>query len=280
MRAFVPFSLQPGDWMTVSFGRYAGIDGQVLEVQEVPPLVVRARLRVGFDEDYWQPVWKEPMTEAEWLTTRDTAAMERFLFALPTPPSERKWRLLGGACARQVISRVPTRMFATAMEWIEYCTDNPGATTKTLELLRDDLEQRLGGPGFGLWRIGNVSRLLQLLLTSDCPRPNWPGDVRRIVGQIAKPHSSADAQRQLLRDIMGNPFRQAIIEPLCLTWQDGQIVRLAELIYNEQQWNDLPILADALEDAGCTDETILSHCRNPGLHARGCWLLDGLLCKQ
>jgi hypothetical protein len=60
-------------------------------------------------------------------------------------------------------------------------------------------------------------------------------------------------------------------------WQDGLILSLARQIYDERCWDEMPVLADALEDAGCTDQAILSHCRNAGQHTRGCWLLDALL---
>jgi hypothetical protein len=279
MRPIVPLSLHPGDWMTVSFGRYAGIDGQVLEVQELPPLVVRARLRVDFDENVWQPVWKEPMTEAEWLTTRDTAAMERYLFALKPPPSERKWRLFGCACSRQVLPLIPESRWTQSIEWLEYFADSPRAPRERFERLMSELEHCLVGSSFYSYRY-HILNLMEVLQTCGDLLPDWPGEVRRLTARIANPHSSAHAQRQLLRDIMGNPFRQHEMNPSWLAWQDGQVVQLAELIYNKHQWNDLTILADALEDAGCTDDTILSHCRTPGLHARGCWLLDGLLGKK
>jgi len=57
------------------------------------------------------------------------------------------------------------------------------------------------------------------------------------------------------------------------------VARLARAIYEEGRCGDLPILADALEDAGCTDADILEHCRSAGPHVRGCWLLD-LLRKE
>ncbi|MBY0524503.1 MAG: hypothetical protein K2R98_13955 [Gemmataceae bacterium] len=52
------------------------------------------------------------------------------------------------------------------------------------------------------------------------------------------------------------------------------MMRLAQGIYAERTFDLLPILADALEDAGCADTGILKHCRQPGDHARGCWVVD------
>jgi hypothetical protein len=55
---------------------------------------------------------------------------------------------------------------------------------------------------------------------------------------------------------------------------------MAQAIYNDRRFSDLPILADALEEAGCTDPDILTHCRGPGPHVRGCWVIDLLLGKE
>jgi hypothetical protein len=85
----------------------------------------------------------------------------------------------------------------------------------------------------------------------------------------------------LLRDIFHNPFRAPpLLDPLWLTWQNGTVRKLALTIYDERRWADLPILADALEEAGCTDTELLSHCRGGDEHTRGCWAVDLLLGKQ
>jgi hypothetical protein len=91
-----------------------------------------------------------------------------------------------------------------------------------------------------------------------------------------------EAQRQVgwLRDIFGNPFRPISIQPDWLTWNGGTAVKLARMIYDECRFGDIPILADALEEAGCTDAAILDHCRQPGEHVRGCWVVDLLLGKS
>jgi hypothetical protein len=82
----------------------------------------------------------------------------------------------------------------------------------------------------------------------------------------------------LLRDVWGNPFRPPPrVEPAWLTWQGGTVERLARSIYEERRFANLPVLADALEEAGCTDADILDHCRGLGPHVRGCWVVDLLL---
>jgi hypothetical protein len=86
-------------------------------------------------------------------------------------------------------------------------------------------------------------------------------------------------QAALLREFFGNPFRPPEIEPSWLAWNDGFIPEQAKLIYDERAFERLPVLGDALEDAGCTDRAILDHCRLPAEHVRGCWLVDALLAK-
>jgi hypothetical protein len=87
-------------------------------------------------------------------------------------------------------------------------------------------------------------------------------------------------QVHIIRDVFGNPFRPVTLEPIWLVWRDRTVCRLAQAIYDERRFADLPILADALEDAGCDNADILDHCRRPGEHVRGCWVVDALLGKS
>src|SRR5262249_51261794 len=82
-------------------------------------------------------------------------------------------------------------------------------------------------------------------------------------------------QCRLLHEIFGRfPFLPVPLNPAWLAWSDGTVVRLAQGIYEERAYDRLPILADALEEAGCTDPDMLGHCRQPGEHVRGCWPVD------
>jgi hypothetical protein len=81
----------------------------------------------------------------------------------------------------------------------------------------------------------------------------------------------------MVREVMGNPFRAPQVEASWRVWGNGIIPALALGVYEDEAWDRMPILGDALEDAGCIDETILAHCREPGEHVRGCWVLDLLL---
>ena len=82
---------------------------------------------------------------------------------------------------------------------------------------------------------------------------------------------------RLLRCVFGNPFRPVSLEPACLT---SPVVAIAQSMYESRDFSAMPILADALQDAGCEDEGILGHCRSDGPHARGCWVIDRILGKE
>jgi hypothetical protein len=85
----------------------------------------------------------------------------------------------------------------------------------------------------------------------------------------------------LLREVFGTPvFRPVSINPDWLNWRDGTVSRLAQVIYEERRFADLPVLADALEEAGCDNTDVLDHCRGGGEHVRGSWVVDLLLGKE
>jgi hypothetical protein len=86
------------------------------------------------------------------------------------------------------------------------------------------------------------------------------------------------AQGGMLRDLVGNPFRPVAVEP---AWRTADVVLLAGGIYAERAFDRMPILADALQDAGCDSDDILDHCRGPqAVHIRGCWVMDLVLGKE
>lgn len=103
-------------------------------------------------------------------------------------------------------------------------------------------------------------------------------DAERVAEEARNKESAA--QCDLLRDIFGNFFRPAGVNLDWRAWNAGIVVALARSIYDDRSFDHLPILADALEDAGCDDANILDHMRGPGPHTRGCWVLDLLLGKE
>jgi hypothetical protein len=97
------------------------------------------------------------------------------------------------------------------------------------------------------------------------------------------PHASPiiDADRaercRLVRDIFGNPFRPVTV---AASSRSGPVLNLAKAIYANRAFDRLPELANVLEQAGCANQEILDHCRQPGPHVRGCWVVDLVLGKQ
>jgi hypothetical protein len=85
---------------------------------------------------------------------------------------------------------------------------------------------------------------------------------------------------ELLNHIIGNPFHPITINPGLLTWHGRLIVSMAQRMYDSRDFSAMPVLADALEEAGCQDQDILAHCRSEAVHVRGCWVLDLLLEKE
>ncbi len=86
-----------------------------------------------------------------------------------------------------------------------------------------------------------------------------------------------NGQAAIVRDIFHSPFHLVSLDPI---WLTPQVLTLAQEIYDHRTFEQLLELADALEEAGCDQEVILSHCREPGPHVRGCWVLDAVLGKE
>ena len=104
-------------------------------------------------------------------------------------------------------------------------------------------------------------------------------DPQEVYTSSGDPHE-VEAQWTLVWEFFGDPFRSVTADSSWLRWNDRTIPRIAQRIYDERAFDRLPILADALEDAGCIDAALLAHCRTPGPHVRGCWAVDLLLGKR
>jgi hypothetical protein len=98
----------------------------------------------------------------------------------------------------------------------------------------------------------------------------------RAFQRAKKAHERAMCER--IRDIFGNPYRPVETNP---AWLTSTVVALARGIYDEKAFDRLPILADALQDAGCESADVLDHCRDAKqVHVRGCWVVDLILGKE
>jgi hypothetical protein len=116
-------------------------------------------------------------------------------------------------------------------------------------------------------------RLAALRAVADLPADAYPDEDELPAEYLAEHVAQAD----LLRDIFGNPFRPVELDP---AWLASDVLALARSMYANREFSAMPILADALQDAGCDSEDVLSHCRGAGPHVRGCWVVDLLLGKK
>jgi hypothetical protein len=85
------------------------------------------------------------------------------------------------------------------------------------------------------------------------------------------------AQADLLRELLGDPFHPVRFDP---TWRTAAVLEVASGIYARRAFDGLPILADALEEAGCDQAALLPHLRQTGPHTLGCWALDAVLDRE
>jgi hypothetical protein len=109
-----------------------------------------------------------------------------------------------------------------------------------------------------------------------------PGKARE--AGVAARNPTLVEQTQLLRDVVGNPFRPVSIN---ITWLTPTVINLATVAYDNRilpggtlEPARLAVLADALQEAGCSNSAILDHLRGPGPHVRGCWVVDLILGKE
>lgn len=209
------------------------------------------------------------MTEQEWQTSDDPRAMFEFLRGTPrswrsrwfawmgmqkSPISERKGMLLYHSAANLDPEYLKRLQEAARSGAIGY--DGLDSEAAKIDMARYALEVTFND-----------------MLSSD----DNEGDVFILM--------TLDDQNRnpficpLLRE-MFNPFHSDYIDPYWIKWNEGTVSKLAQGIYKDNFWPDMPILADALEEAGCNDESILAHCRGQINHVRGCWVVDLLLGKK
>jgi hypothetical protein len=100
------------------------------------------------------------------------------------------------------------------------------------------------------------------------------GSLRHYFEDWGDPKERARQVADIMRDIVGNPFRPVTFAP---AWRTSTVLTLAQGIYADRAFDLMPILADALQDAGYEDSDLLGHCRGPGPHVRGCWVVDLVL---
>jgi hypothetical protein len=213
------------------------------------------------------------VTEAEWLNCTDPQPM---LENLRGKVSERKLRLFLIACCQACWHLCKNQISRQAVEMAEQYTEG-----RTNEMEIRDLSR-------AAWKVGApvggevaFAYLAARTLDNELNR-GWGYADDAELESIARHAGTLPgaAQCQLLHDIFGNPFHPVTIIPSWLGRQGGLLVSMAQKMYDSRDFADLPVLADALEEAGCTNSDILSHCRSGGEHVRGCWLVDLVLGKS
>src|SRR5207248_5032085 len=152
------------------------------------------------------------------------------------------------------VDAAPVEESEQVWEYVNELSRHPPDGTPIHQMLVADLLLAAGSP---------PSAVGYLLRSFD----DW-GDVTGRAAQVAT----------IMRDIVGNPFRPVRADP---RWLTSDVLALAASIYAERAFDRLPILADALQDAGCENADVLGHCRDPQLtHVRGCWVVDLVLGKE
>jgi hypothetical protein len=217
------------------------------------------------------------MTESEWVACTDPQKMLEFLRG---KASERKLRLFACSCCDR-------------LEELCYMENEELLAIEIAELYADGraTHEDPASARNKVWTSGgNTLSEENRSYAMDCvtavPLSEVNSVANCIIEQLENHHHWTEAeleaeqeaervlQCEILRDFFGNPFRPVAIAPSWLTWNDGTVPRLAQAIYDERAFDRLPILADALEEAGCDNAEVLNHLRGPGQHVRGCWVVD------
>jgi hypothetical protein len=243
------------------------------------------------------------VTESVWTTSSDPLAMLSFLRDR-VATSDRKLRLFAVACCRDVWDLIDgleeagiglgrpavwsaellADGLADAAEVLRGVDDYVGlidsGSSPESQLLQGALPALAGPPGEAAARAALHTararyREAQFRAMRRRGESGRPSDESQDEGYAAV-RATRVRQASFLRDIFGNPLRPVAFDP---SWRTEAVVSLARGVYEEGAWERMAVLADALEDAGCADEDILSHSRAPGHHVRGCWVIDMVLGK-
>jgi hypothetical protein len=203
------------------------------------------------------------MTEDEWSACADPELMRRFLH---DKASARKQRLFACACCRRIWDLLADERSRLAVEVSERHADRllpRSALAVARKAAYEAIAPREGVEGWAADAAYRAASASNMLLASWSARQARPQE-----GTI---------HPLLLRDVFGPlPFRPVAVEA---PWKTPAMIALAQTAYAERQFENLPVLGDALEEAGCTEPAILSHLRGPGPHVWGCWVLDLVLGK-
>ncbi len=221
------------------------------------------------------------MTETEWETCNDPMPMLEFV---RSNSSDRKLLLFAAACFRRLRRFVPDERQLRGIELLEQMAEGiatPAAKREVTSGARHALppanyvvgEAPADDPHY-------VALMLYRALASSTRTTSVVGHALQATAGLADGAAEQRGQSCLIREILGNPFRPRTTSPFILSCNDDAVRRIAGGIDKDGAFDRLPFLADALEDAGCTDDDLLTHCRRPGPHVHGCWAVDLILGKN
>jgi hypothetical protein len=217
-----------------------------------------------------------PVNEQEWLKSIEIDRMLECLVSRKYPDAEpcnwgngdRKKRLFILACVSRIWNSLPAEYKAV----FEMLDPNSTATDEVRRAAWNAAESVPNAKNGLLFAVGydDIGLISYYVSKGDeVEAGNRRAEVRR--------QSELQHLASLLRDIFGNPFRPVALDP---RWLTSTVLNLSHAIYDERTFDKMPILADALMDAGCDSEEMLAHCRGPGPHVRSCWVVDLLLGKE
>lgn len=198
-----------------------------------------------------------------------------------TEASRRKRRLLATAFARRTWSLLP-KSCRKGIELAERFADGIGSVKEMIVAARRTL-QRAEMTSVARPEVGHASwSVYHALAPFSLPDHVEASHSSRRALILAGADSREElvSQCNILLDAIGDaPHSRHLVEHW-QAWNDACVARVASRIYDERRFDDMPILHDALLDAGCDEEQILAHCREPLLHERGCWVLDFLMGRE
>jgi hypothetical protein len=218
------------------------------------------------------------MNEEEWLTSNEPTPMLEYLRG---KERDRKLRLYAVACCRRIWNLLQDERSRKAVLVAEAFAEGM-AGREHLVAARDEareVKKMLAWPAPAPARRAAYAAFDTTRDTGNSAANNAPYEAAGALNLEDENRCEQGELRQqanLLRCIFGNPFRPVTLDP---AWLTPSVIELAQRIYAERAFDQMPTLADALEDTGCDDSDILNHCGGPGAHFRGCWVVDAILGK-
>lgn len=228
------------------------------------------------------------MSEQEWDEETDASTKLEFL---PGEISERKLMMFAATCCKRMGSLVTDHRLLAGIECVQRLPEGniqPSELQHIIsgvwEYYHSQLARQFDDPACGA-----------VIEALERDSQHWPvahhwvaavsshvkcAIVDPLIQRGEDESAWAEEQREqclIVSDIFGNPFRPVSLDQ---SWRTSTIQAIAKQMYDSHDFSPMPILADALQDSGCENEDILSHCRGDGPHVRGCWVVDLILGKE